>query len=413
MNDLRKNKLTDLQTGLFYEVSGMELQNEKKENALLRTTLFVFFISGASSVLMGNLMPFLRQTYDISYARAGVLLSLPSWGNIASIFIAGYLPSYIGRRKTVLLTSGWMAVAFLLITFGVGGAAMLGPACVMMGIARGGNTNFSNTMMSTLPGKKSAIGYNLLHGAFAVGAVLSPLVLIACTGKDASGWRMMTLGISVLCLVQLAVYGRMGLPEEKITKNIRTVDRSFLKNKNFWLAAAIMFFYISTEYAIVNWLVTYFKDTGVLNPEVSQLMTSLLWVVIFIGRMIGAALVGKVSRKVILVVDGVGLLAFFLLVFFSRSQLPIFIGIMGVGLFMATIYTSALALGTERIRGNDLGVSTMILIGTTGGIITPAVVGMVAEQAGIQMGMGVVVAVTVLLLITILFSVFSKGTGEV
>lgn len=387
-------------------------QIAKTENALMRATLFVFFVSGASSVLMGNLMPFLRQTYDISYAQAGLLLSLPSWGNIASIFITGYLPSYIGRRKTVLLTAVWMAVAYILITFGIGGAGMLSLACIMMGVARGGNTNFSNIMMSTLPGKKSAIGYNLLHGAFAVGAVLSPLALIACTKDDPTSWQVMTLGISLLCLIQLAVYTTMNLPAENITKSIKSVDRSFLKNKNFWLGAAILFFYISTEYAITNWLVTYFKDTGILSAEVSQLMTSLLWIVIFIGRMIGAALVGRVSRKIILVVDGVGLMLCFLLVFFSRTEMPIFLGIMGVGLFMATIYTSALAMGTERIKGNDLGVSTMILAGTTGGIITPAVVGFVAENAGIQMGMGVVAVVTVLLLITILFSVFTKDTEE-
>ena len=132
----------------------------------------------------------------------------------------------------------------------------------------------------------------------------------------------------------------------------------------------------------------------------------------FIGRMGGAYLVGKVSREVLLVADGVGLTAFFLLVFFSRSEVPIFIGIMGVGLFMATIYTTALALGTEKIRGNDLGVSNMVLIGSFGGIITPALVGMVAEQAGIQAGMGVVVCVTVLLLITILCSVFMKGDNN-
>ena len=47
---------------------------------------------------------------------------------------------------------------------------------------------------------------------------------------------------------------------------------------------------------------------------------------------------------------------------------------------------------------------TMIFIGSTGGIITPAVVGVVAEHAGIQMGMGVVVIVTVLLLATILLT---------
>lgn len=384
----------------------------KQENRLIVSTLFVFFVSGAASMLMGNLMPFLRETYDISYARAGFLLSLPSWGNLASVFLTGYLPTYIGRRKTVLLTSVWMALAFILVTFGIGGATLLPLACVMIGIARGGNSNFSNTMMSTLTGDRAAVGYNLLHGAFAVGAVLSPLALVACTSRSENGWKIMGGGIIVLCIIQVIVYAKMALPAEKITGSIKSVDKSFLKSKSFWLGSAILFFYISVEYAICNWLVTYFKDSGYLSANVSQMMTSLLWVVMFIGRMGGAYLVGRVPRKALLVADGMGLTAFFLLVFFSRSQTPIFIGIMGVGLFMATIYTTALALGTEKIRGNDLGVSNMVLIGSFGGIITPALVGMVAEEAGIHAGMGVVVCVTVLLLITILCSVFMKGDQE-
>lgn len=382
----------------------MDTKMTAQEKRLIACTLFVFGVSGASSMLMGNLMPFLREEYQISYSRAGLLLSLPSWGNLASIFITGYLPTYIGRRKTILLTSVWMSVAFAIVAFGIGGAALLPLSCLLIGVSRGGNTNFSNTMMSTLPGEKSSVGYNLLHGAFAVGAVLSPIALILCAKGSAEGWRYMTLGIVALCVIQVLVYLKMELPQEKITGSIKAVDRSFLKNKSFWLGASILFFYISAEYAIVNWLVTYFKDTGVLSAEVSQLMSSLLWVVIFAGRMLGAFTVGKISRKVLLLADGVGLFAFFLLVFFSRSELPIFIGIMGVGLFMATIYTTALAIGTASIKGNDLGVSTMIFIGSTGGIITPAVVGMVAERAGIQMGMGVVVIVTALLLATILLT---------
>lgn len=383
-----------------------------QENRLIANTLFVFFVSGAASQLMGNLMPFLRDMYGISYAQTGFLLSLPSWGNLASVFLTGYLPTYIGRRKTVLLTSVWMATAFTLITFGIGGAAVLPFACAMIGFSRGGNSNFSNTMMSTLTGDRAAVGYNLLHGAYAIGAVLSPLALVACTSLFDRGWQIMGTGIVILCIVQVLVYSRMALPAEKIAKSIKAVDRRFLKSRNFWLSCAILFFYISTEYAITNWLVTYFKDSGVLTPQVSQLMSSLLWVVMFIGRMTGAYLVGKVSRKIILVVDGVGLTAFFLLVFFGHSQVPVFLGIMGVGLFMATIYTTALALGTESVRGNDLGISNMVLIGSLGGVITPALVGLVAEQAGIRAGMGVVVAVTVLLLGTILCSVFLKGDKE-
>lgn len=390
-----------------------EKLQSRQENRLMAATLFAFFVSGSATVPMGNLIPFLRETYNLSYDFSGMLLSLQSAGNLAAIFITGFLPALIGRRKTVLTTAIWMAVAYVIITFGLGGAVLLPFACLMTGVARGGNTNFSNTMMSTLPGKKSAIGYNLLHGAFAVGALLSPLVLIACTSSNSAGWRYMTAGVLVLCVIQLTVYSRMRMPAENITKGgKKSIDRSFLKNRDFWLSASILFFYISAEYAIVGWLVTYFQDIGVLSDSVSQLMSSLLWVVIFTGRMIGAALVGKVSRKIILLVDGIGLFACFLFVFFSRSQLPIILGIMGVGLFMATIYTSAMAIGTEKMRGNDLGVSQMIFIGSIGGVITPYIVGLVAEHAGIQAGMGVVVLTTVLLLAAILITVFSRTKEE-
>lgn len=384
---------------------------KKNENRLLAGTLFAFGVSGAGSLALGSLIPFLRQTYDLSYDFAGMLLSLQSVGNLCAIGLMGFLPAFLGRRKSVLLTAMWMAVAYLVFTTGIGGAVLLPVACLMTGIAKGGNANFSNTMMSTLPGKKSAIGYNLAHGAYAVGALLSPLLVVAFASGSENGWRIVTGGLLALCVLQLVDYSTVPLPPEKIEKSVKSIDRSFLKSRSFYLASAILFFYVSTEYAITGWLVTYFQDIGVLSDNVSQMMSSLLWVVMFAGRMIGALIVGKVSRKLLLVIDGVGLTAFFLLVFFSRSTLPIVIGIAGVGLFMATIYTSAMALGTESVRGNDLGVSWMILAGSAGGIITPATVGLVAERAGIQAGMGVVVVMTVLLLATILLSSVMKG-GE-
>lgn len=382
---------------------------KNQENQLMAGTLFAFFVSGAASLALGSLIPFLRETYALSYDFAGMLLSLQSVGNLIAIVLMGYLPALLGRRKSVLLMAVWMAAAYLIFTTGFGGAALLPAACLMTGISKGGNSNFSNTMMSTLPGKKAAVGYNLLHGAYSVGALLSPLAIIACTRTNTALWRYMTAGILVLCLVQLADYLWIPLPRESRGRGAKTMDYRFLKSKAFWLASAILFCYISTEYAITGWMVTYFQDSGVLPAQSSQLMSSFLWMVMFIGRMIGAALVGRVSRKLLLLVDGIGLLGFFLLVFFGRSQSAIFVGIIGVGAFMATIYPSALALGTDSVRGNDLGVSSLILAGSIGGVVTPAAVGFVAEWAGIQAGMGVVVLMTVLLLFTILLSVFFKG----
>lgn len=388
------------------------MNQTKTENKLVLGTMFAFGVSGAGSLALGSLIPFLRDTYGLSYDFAGILVSLQSIGNLAAIGLMGFLPAFLGRRKAVLTTAVWMAAAYLIFTTGFGGALLLPAACFAMGIAKGGNANFANTMMSTLPGKKASVGYNLAHGAYAIGALLSPMLIVACTSGNESGWRITTAGLAALCVVQLVDYLVVPLPPENIKKSVKSIDRSFLKQKSFWLAAAILFFYVSTEYAINGWLVTYFQDIGVLSDNVAQMMSSLLWLVMFIGRMIGAMIVGRVSRKTLLTIDGIGLVACFLLVFFSRSELPIFLGIAGVGLFQATIYTTAMGVGTEAVRGNDLGVSWMILAGSAGGIIAPATVGFVAERAGIQAGMGVVVGTTVLLLVTILFSACSKGGND-
>lgn len=384
----------------------------KRENQLISGVLLGFFVSGICSMALGSLIPFFRESYHLSYDDSGMLLSLLSVGHMISILLMGYLPSFLGRRKSVLMTSVWLIVAYVIVTFGVGGAVLLPMACFMMGFARGGSSNFSNTMMSTLPGKKSGIGYNLLHGSYAVGALLAPLLVIFCTRESSAGWRYAALILFVLTIIQAIDYIKIPLPAENIKKSTRSVDYGFVKHKFFWLASAILFFYISAEYAITGWLVTYFQDIGILSDNLSQMMSTLLWSVMFIGRLVGAFLSGKVSCKVLLGIDGIGLLVFFLLVFFSRTVTPIVIGIAGVGLFMATIYPSAMALATDSVRGNDLGISTMALMGSIGGMLTPAAVGFVAEQAGIQAGMSVVVLMTALLFGTIMITLFTKETNS-
>lgn len=388
------------------------MQDNTKYHRLISGTMFAFMVSGAGSLALGSLIPFLRESYNLSYDAAGMLVSLQSAGNLIAIALMGFMPTFLGRRKSILITSVWMAVSYSIFTFGWGGAMALPAACCVLGIAKGGNANFANTMMSTLPSRQATVGYNLAHGSYAVGALLSPLLIIAFSGKSSNGWRIAAAAILVFSILQWINYFLIPLPPEKIEKSVKSIDRSFLKSRSFWLASGILFFYVSTEYAITGWLVTYFQDIGLLSNNLSQLMSSLLWLILFAGRMVGALIVGKISRKAILLIDGIGLLVFFLIVFFSRTQTPIIIGIAGVGLFMATIYTSAMALGTESVRGNDLGVSAMTLAGSAGGIIAPAAVGFVAERSGIQAGMGVVVGTTALLLIVILVSTFSRGSDS-
>lgn len=383
-------------------------QNPRQQTTLLTCTLFTFFVSGAASQLMGPLLPYLREAYGLSYDLSGLLLSFQSAGNFLAVILTGFLPYWVGRRKSILITSVWMALAFLIFSTGLSAAPLLLGAFFMVGFSRGGNSNFSNTMISTLPGEKATRGYNLLHGCFAAGAVLSPLMLLLVAGSlPGVGWRVAAGIMGALCVIQVVVYCKVPLPPEHSKRGEHTLDWSFLRVRQFWLGSAMLFFYISAEYAITGWLVTYFRDVGILSAGYSQMMNSLLWLVIFCGRMMGAWLTGRISRSRLLVMDGVGMFGFFLLMFFGRSAAQVVVGLMGVGLFMATIYTTAYAIGSDCVKGNDLGNSVMILTGTFGGVVTPAVVGLVAESSGIRAGMGLVVVLTGLLLCSILLSVGS------
>ena len=387
-----------------------ELWKDPIKKKQLLYCYITFALNGMLALSVGSLMPLIRDARGLDYALCGLLVSLHSVGNFISSFFAGTFAMMWGRKKTILTFNLFFALAFLLILVSGNNLCLL-IAFTMTGLARGATSNFSNFTINQLaPGKAEIM--NGLHAMFSIGAFLFPILLATITANRTDGWLYACIFMLIMGVLSWLLYFRIPVVDSQEEKKTQNKTFEFFRDPMFWLCTLTLFFYLCAEQGVIGWMVTYFKDTGVLSAEVSQLMSSLLWVVMFIGRMIGAALVGKVSRKIILVVDGVGLTAFFLLVFFSRTQLPIFIGIMGVGLFMATIYTTALALGTQSIKGNDLGVSTMIFTGSTGGIITPAVVGMVAEKAGIQVGMGVVVLVTVLLLGTILFSVFSKGGSE-
>ncbi|MFI3251021.1 MAG: MFS transporter [Eubacteriales bacterium] len=388
-----------------HEQTTQEQSNQKR---LIHICCYGLLVSGACSVSIGPLIPFLRESYGFHYGISGMLLSALSFGNLITILLAGVLPAYLGRRKSIQLTGIWMIIGYLLLASGVSSPLLVMLACLMIGLARGGNSTFSNTMMSTLPGDLATKGYNASHGSFALGALLAPLLLLGVVGLfPEMGWRLLTVVMCVFSISHYVLLWRMPLPEEPPRGGAKQIDKTFLRDRRFWMGAAMLFFYISTEYAISGWLVTYFQDTGILDARDSQLMSTLFWATMFAGRMVGGQIVGKIESTKLLLIDGVGLVVCFTVMFLSRTPLVVTVSLAGVGLFMATIYPTAFAIGSRSIRGNDFGCSMMSFIGTVGGIVTPALVGLVATSAGIYVGMGLVVCTVILLLLSIIFSVSS------
>lgn len=369
-----------------------------ERQSVLRRCYLAFLLSGMASLMVGSLLPRLRETYHLSYAFSGLLLSAQPVGNLLATLLAGILPLYLGRRKSVLLLTCWMPVAYALFT-GVSTPVLLLLACFCTGVARGGGSNFANVVVTTLAGETPG-ALNLLHAAFALGAFCAPFVLLAC----GAGYRLAAGVMLAASLVQFTLYrsaSRAKLPEPA-RNGLRGASYGFLRSKNFWISGSILLFYLSAEYAITGWLVTYLKDSGVFSAALSQVMSSLLWIDILFGRLLVARLSRNWSRNRLLVMGGIGFFVFFLIVFLSRSAPVATLGIAGLGFFMAGIYPTTFSGVSRETAGNDLAASMLILFGSIGGIAAPAVIGFVSGHIGIAGGMGTVVLLTTITLLLIL-----------
>ena len=135
-------------------------------------------------------------------------------------------------------------------------------------------------------------------------------------------------------------------------------------------------------------MITYFKDTGLLPPNLAQSTASILWVMILCGRLTTAFLSTKVKKENLLPAMGIGIVLFFIVLIMSRSTTPIVIGIMGFGFSMAGIYATTVSFAGELIKKYSLAWSFILTTASFGSIIMPSIVGFIADDFGIATGVG-------------------------
>lgn len=396
------------------ERSNMEFLNDKRKKQQFLFSYITFMLNGMLALSIGSLLPFIREARGLEYAFCGLLVSLHSVGNLLSSFFAGALAVKIGRKRSILLFNACYAVSYLLILSG-GNAASLASAFLLTGMARGATSNFSNMTINNLaPGQAWIL--NGLHAMFSIGAFLFPILLTVLTTGSAGRWWMACAFMLVMGVLSWILYSVMpvdevlqpdekegkagwgnkrnkGKNQEDSRKNPGNSTMSFFREPMFVLCTATLFFYLCVEQGVIGWLVTYFKDTGLLNASLSQIMASVQWLMILAGRLTTAYLSTRRDKTKLLRIMGVGLILFFIVLITGRTTPQIVIGIMGFGYSMAGIYPTTVSFAGKLIQKYPLSWSFMLTMASMGSILMPSVIGGIAESAGIFYGMSSIVVV--------------------
>ncbi len=387
---------------------------DKRKRQQVIFSYLIFMMNGMLALSIGSLMPYIRDSRGLEYVFCGMLVSIHSVGNLLSSFFAGTLAISLGRKRTILLFDICFAIAYILIIFGNHNICLV-LAFLLTGLARGATSNFCNATISNLaPGKAWLV--NSLHASFSIGAFAFPILLMVMTRNTANNWIYAVWFMLIMGVLSWILYATMPVDEFAAKKKEEKPNTwGFFKEPLFILCTLTLFFYLCVEQGVIGWLVTYFKDTGLLSPALSQIMASVQWIMILAGRLTTAYLSTRMDKAKLLRIMGLGLVIFFVVLITGTTTPQIVIGIMGFGYSMAGIYPTTVSYAGTLIQKYPISWSFLLTMASMGSILMPIVIGKIAEVAGIVSGMSsivVVIVVDMILIISLTRYVKKQGVRD-
>ena len=242
----------------------------------------VFTIFGTSMTIIGATLPRILESFGWSYLVAGLVLGANAVAYFTFTFVGGFAIKALGPKLT--LTTG-LAIAALGLAFF---AATPDPVTNIMlsfliGIGQGFVEITVNWSTLRLDSARSGRPMNLMHGGFAVGAILGPLALglLLRFGFDWTTVYQLMSGVFALLAIVMAL---MPMPLGTDDEARDTIPQRLASHPAYWLSFLALFFYVGVELGVSNWVAAYFVSVFAYPPTQSAFLVSLFWIGLLAGR---------------------------------------------------------------------------------------------------------------------------------
>ena len=355
----------------------------EQQSARLRNTGFLtFFFSGICAISAGVVVSLLQERYGFAYGMTGTLLSLMSIGNLIAGFLVGVLPGALGMKRSVLLLAIGYAVGYSLMGL-TGAVAVLALAFFLVGIAKGSVMNTCTILVSDNSANRTR-GMNLMHSCYACGALLCPF-LIAAAARVSTALAVFLL--AVLGLMLWLVYGftPLGGGSQKTARTKEVIDWSFLHAPRFWLLTGLLFCQNAAEQSVTGWMVTYFKGSGIIAGSLAAYTVTVMWGATLVARLLIAFVFPFKNPRKAMVGMSVLCTFFYVLLVMAHTQGMAIVLLFAFAFSMAGLNPTAVASAGRMTSVTSMGI--MLPAASSGAILMPWIIGIVAEKAGLAAGM--------------------------
>lgn len=347
-----------------------------------RLTWYAYLLSGFFTFIIsiqGNIIPFLRDELQLSYAAVSLHPSALAAGMIATGLLTERVLAAIGRRWTCLLGVAG-CIGGLLVVCVAGNAASSIAGCALVGLTGG-----------MLPGVVGGMLADLHRGARDQAFTECGAVTYACaitanlaTGIAATfafGWRGGLLFGVAGGLLLVAIFSRDAVPEAPR----RTQWAGERVPAASWAFLVMLGLGVALEMTMLLWSPAYLEQVAGLPRTAAVAAAAAFPAAMLLGRSAGSVLVRRVAPA-ILYPATLCLIAPAFLAFWGGFPAPVAVfGLFLAGLAIALLYPLSLsfAVGAAGAAGNAASARSGLAAGTA--VLTaPLALGALADQFGLS-----------------------------
>jgi fucose permease len=362
-----------------------------------------FALFGTSMTIVGAALPKILADFKWRDSDAGAVIAASAAAYFLGSIVSGWVMKKLGAKSTMVigLASCVLGLAFFATTPSFAANFLLN---LLIGAGQGLIEPTVNWSAVRMDKDGSGRGMNLLHGAFAVGAVVGPLVigLLIAAGFP---WTLLFRIIAILfALLAVALafmpFSRLGqadaasvsaagVPGDRAAGKARPT-----RGPAFYLGFACLLLYVGAEIGISNWIAVYFVRVFTADPAFASLAVSLFWGGILAGRFGVPALYRRGRLESVLV-------AFSLLLVVATAALCVlgFLILPGSPLWAPAALTFLAGLGCSIIYPNVISlvgiackdsqaeaISFSVAGGGVGLFAFPFLMSWISQGFGIRMG---------------------------
>jgi FHS family Na+ dependent glucose MFS transporter 1 len=338
-----------------------------------------FIILGFTTAANGPSLPKLAEHTVSGLDRISLIFVFGSLGYLIGSFLGGRAYDRFSSHKLMFMTLIFIAMASALIPV-ARSLSLLLFAMFLSGLAAGILDVGGNTLLLWTHGKKAGPFLNGLHFFFGVGSLVAPLLLaqVLLITNDIH-WLFWTFAI--LCL-PIAIW-LWFLPEPKHAVSKEDRHNSSLPVVPILLIVTLFLLYVGLELGLGNWIYTYALTLGLETTITAAYLTSVFWGSFTFGRLLGIWVSTRLRSQTILFIDLIGCaVSTVIIMLWKDSNLALWIGTLGLGISMASIFPTFIMLAGERMQITGATTGWFLVGSGAGSMFLPWLIGQIFARTG-------------------------------